>query len=192
MPHSPLTFAELKRAIIESCTPDLLEKKYREQLSPNDPRETGHCAVASEAFYHIAGGKKAGFIPVVCGYAENDRGDMKFKGEIVPALAKGWKKQTHWWIRGPQGAERGAGKIFDVTSGQYDAPYPYENGHNTGFMQPQKKPSKRAQIVIDRVVEKLSVARLEAYKQANLKAYAQAVECLPTHKSHRAARSLRT
>ena len=65
MPPSPLTFAELKRAIIESCTPDLLEKKYREQLAPDDPRETGHCAVASEALYHIAGGKKAGFIPVV-------------------------------------------------------------------------------------------------------------------------------
>lgn len=191
MPRSQLTFAELKRAIIESCTPDLLEKKYREQLSPDDPRETGHCAVASEAFYHIAGGKQAGFIPVVCGYAEDDKGNMKFKDEIVPALAKGWKKQTHWWIRGPEGDTRGAGKIFDVTSGQYDAPYPYHNGHNTGFMQPQQKPPKRAQIVIDRVTEKIGAARLAAYQQANIKAYAQAGECLPTHKSHRAARSLR-
>jgi hypothetical protein len=192
MPSSPLTFAELKRAIIESCTPDLLEKKYREQLSPSDPRETGHCAVASEAFYHLAGGKKAGFIPVVCGYAEDNKGNMKFKADIQPALQAGWKKQTHWWIRGPEGAARGGGKIFDITSGQYDAPYPYQNGHNTGFMQPQQKPSKRAQIVIDRVAEKIGAARLEAYKQANLKAYAQAGECLPTHKSHRAARSPRT
>ena len=192
MPHSPLTFAALKRAIIESCTPDLLEKKYRAALSPDDPRETGHCAVASEAFYHIAGGKKAGFIPVVCGYAENDRGDMKFKDEIHPALREGYAKCTHWWIRGPQGAERGAGKIFDVTAGQYDGPFPYHNGHNTGFMQQKQKPSKRAQIVIDRVIEKLGSARLEAYKQANLKAYAQAAEYHPTHKSRPVARSLRT
>lgn len=191
MPPKPLTFAELKRAIIESCTPDLLEKKYREQLSPDDLRETGHCAVASEAFYHIAGGKQAGFIPVVCGYAEDAKGNMKFKADMQAALQQGWKKQTHWWIRGPEGATRGAGKIFDVTAGQYDAPYPYHNGHNTGFMQPQQKPSKRAQIVIDRVVQKLGAARLEAYKQANIRSYAQAGECLPTGKSHRAARSPR-
>ena len=67
-----LTFSDIKRAIIDSLTPDLLEKKYAAQLSPDDPKETGHCAVASEAFYHLAGGKQAGFIPVVCGYAAND------------------------------------------------------------------------------------------------------------------------
>jgi hypothetical protein len=190
MPQPLLTFAELKRAIIQSCTPDLLEKKYRDTLSPNDPPETGHCAVASEAFYHIAGGKQAGFVPVVCGYAENDKGEMKFKADIHPALQKGWKKCTHWWIRGPLNGERGKGKIFDVTAGQYNAPYPYHNGQNTGFMQPQQKPSKRAQIVIDRVTEKLGVSRLEAYKQANIRAYAPAVECLPTGKSRPAVRSL--
>lgn len=58
------TYNEIQRAIIGSLTPDLLEKKYRTQLSPDDPPETGHCAVASEVFYHIAGGREAGFMPV--------------------------------------------------------------------------------------------------------------------------------
>ncbi|MBI1214754.1 MAG: hypothetical protein GC185_02920 [Alphaproteobacteria bacterium] len=169
-----LTFRDIKRAIIASLSPELLEKKYRELLSSDDPPETGHCAVASEAFYHIAGGKQAGFMPVVCGYAANDAGEMVFKGEVAPALQKGWRKETHWWIKGPKDGKRGAGAIFDVTAGQYPEAYPYEKGHNTGFMQPQQKPSKRAQIIIDRVTEKLGAQNLAAYRRANIAAFAAA------------------
>jgi hypothetical protein len=166
------TFDEIKRAIIASLSPDLLEKQYRDQLSPGDPIETGHCAVASEAFYHIAGGRKAGFMPVVCGYAADGRGHMKFGAEKIDALKNDrWHKETHWWVRGPKDGARGAGGIFDVTVRQYPEPFPYENGHNTGFMQPQQKPSKRAQTVIDRVTEKLGAAGLARYKQANIAAF---------------------
>jgi hypothetical protein len=166
------TFDEIKRAIIASLSPDLLEKQYREQLSPDDPVETGHCAVASEAFYHIAGGRKAGFMPVVCGYAADGLGQMKFGAEKIEALTNSrWHKETHWWVRGPKNGQRGAGAIFDVTARQYPEPFPYQNGHNTGFMQPQQKPSKRAQVVIDRVIEKLGAAALERYKAANIAAF---------------------
>ncbi|MDE1151952.1 MAG: hypothetical protein PW788_05375 [Micavibrio sp.] len=170
----PLTFGALKQAIIDSLSPDLLEKKYAEQLTPDDPPETGHCAVASEAFYHLAGGKRAGFMPVVCGYAADGAGNMAFGADKLAALASGWRRETHWWIRGAKNGQRGAGEIFDVTSGQYPAAYPYHNGHNTGFMQPQQKPSRRAQVIIDRVTEVLGAARLAQYRDANIRAFKRA------------------
>jgi hypothetical protein len=169
-----LTFGEIKRAIIDSLSPDLLEKQYRLQLGPGDPPETGHCAVASEAFYHIAGGRQAGFMPVVCGYAADGQGNMKFGADKQAALADGWQKETHWWVRGPAAGRRGAGGIFDVTARQYPAPFPYAHGHNTGFMQPQQKPSRRAQVVIDRVTEKLGAAALAEYRRENRRAFAAA------------------
>jgi hypothetical protein len=170
--HKTLTFDEIKRAIIASLSPDLLEKQYRDKLSPDDPPETGHCAVASEAFYYIAGGRQAGFMPVVCGYAANDKGRMKFGAEKAEApKTPGWEKETHWWVKGPRDGRRGAGTIFDVTARQYPEPFPYGNGHNTGFMQPQQKPSKRAQCVIDRVTEKLGAQALKNYREANISAF---------------------
>lgn len=165
----PLSFGDIRRAIIDSLTPDLLEKQYREQLTPADPPETGHCAVATEAFYYIAGGRAAGFMPVVCGYAADGKGNMKFGAEKLEALkTAGWHKETHWWVRGPKDGKRGGGQVFDVTAGQYPEAYPYQQGHNTGFMQPQQKPSKRAQIVIDRVTEKLGAAALQCYARGNI------------------------
>lgn len=67
-----------QKAIIDSLSYDLLEPKYRATLAPDDPPETGHCAVASEAFYHMAGGREAGYMPVVCGYAVLPSGEMVF------------------------------------------------------------------------------------------------------------------
>jgi len=175
-------FAEIKRAIIAALTPDLLTPQYRAGLKNDDPVETGHCAVASEAFYHLAGGKAAGFMPVVCGYTVTPDGKMHFGADRAKAEREApdnfvretqydFVRETHWWIRGPKDGKRGTGAVFDVTVAQYDFPFPYENGHNTGFMQPQQKPSKRAQIVIDRVVEKLGAQKLSAYRRANIAAY---------------------
>jgi hypothetical protein len=162
-------FGEIKRAIIASLSPELLEKQYRESLEPGAPPETGHCAVATEAYYHIAGGRAAGFMPVVCGYAANDRGQMRFGAEKDEALRAGWTRETHWWLRAPAGGRRGAGRVVDITVKQYPGPFPYENGHNTGFMQPQQKPSRRAQVVIDRVTEKLGAGALKAFRERNIR-----------------------
>jgi len=168
-------FAKIKQAIIDSLTPDLLEPKYRALLAPDDPVETGHCAVASEAFYHLAGGKQAGFMPVVCGYAVTASGDMDFTPEARAAAEKnGARRETHWWIKGPQQAKRGAGAVFDVTVAQYPQAFPYENGRNTGFMQPQQKPSCRAQVVMDRVVEKLGARAVSDYRRCNIAQFRQA------------------
>jgi hypothetical protein len=167
-------FADIKRAIIDALTPDLLSAQYRACLKDGDPKETGHCAVASEAFYHLAGGKAAGFMPVVCGYTVTPDGKMHYGPARATAereTPSDYVRETHWWIRGPKDGKRGAGAVFDVTAGQYDFAFPYENGHNTGFMQPQQKPSKRAQVVIDRVVQKLGAQKLAVYRRANIAAF---------------------
>lgn len=177
-------FADIKRAIIDALTPDLLSAQYRAGLKPGGPAETGHCAVASEAFYHIACGKAAGFMPVVCGYTVTPDGKMHYGADRAKAERTApfnFVRETHWWIRGPKDGKRGAGAVFDVTAGQYDFAFPYKNGHNTGFMQPQQKPSKRAQIVIDRVVQKLGSQKLHAYRRANIAAFQKSAGALSSH-----------
>lgn len=164
-----LTFRQIKQAIIDSLTPELLTPQYRAGLTPDAPPETGHCAVASEAFYHLAGGKAAGFIPVVCGYSTFGDDALIFDPAArARAEQKGAVRETHWWIRGPKNGQRGAGDVFDVTAGQYPFAFPYANGRPTGFMQPQQKPSRRAQVVMDRVVQKLGAANLAAYRRRQI------------------------
>ena len=188
----PLTFHDIASAIQASLTPDLLEKKYREQLTADDPPETGHCAIASEAFYHFAGGKEAGFVPAVVSYAADGKGHLKFGDEKEAAFKKGWRRDSHWWIRGPKNGARGEGKLFDVTAAQFRDAFPYEKGHNTGFMQPQQKPSKRAKILMARVEDMLGKEVLEEFRRNNISAYRAAARLNPpTHTSHRAARSPR-
>lgn len=161
-----LTFQKIKSAIIDSLSAELLTPQYRAGLTPDDPAETGHCAVASEAFYYLAGGKDAGFMPVVCGYSTQGDDVLVFDPAArARAEAKGAARETHWWIKGQKNGRRGAGNIFDVTAGQYPFAFPYENGRNTGFMQPQQKPSKRAQVVMDRVAQKLGAQNLADYRR---------------------------
>jgi hypothetical protein len=80
-------------------------------------------------------------LPYVCGYNEPW---CKFR-------------QTHWWLRAPKAGIRGKGKILDVTVGQYPKGFDYSLGRPVGFMQPLQLPSKRAQILIDRVNRTLSL-----------------------------------
>jgi len=187
----PLTFEDIRRAIIASLSPELLEKKYAATLTPDDPVETGHCAVASEAFYHLAGGKAAGFVPAVCSYALRPDGSMAFGAEKQSLLEKGARRETHWWVRGPRGASAGAGEIFDVTVRQYPDAFPYAEGHNTGFMQPQRKPSKRAQIVIDRVRKKLDDNALERYREACVESFQTLCARPPAPQQKRVSKSSR-
>ncbi|MDD9899888.1 MAG: hypothetical protein OXT65_02795 [Alphaproteobacteria bacterium] len=99
-------------------------------------------------------------------------------------MKKGWHKETHWWTRAPEAkGQRGKGVIHDVTVAQYPDPFPYAHGRNTGFMQPQQKPSKRAQVVIDRVVQKLGQKNLDAFKQGNVRRYMAAQKNKTVRKS---------
>lgn len=110
-------------------TDDLLTPKYR-ALERKTPTE-GHCYAASEALYHLMGGKEAGFVPCVASF---DEGGEKF---------------THWWIR--NGAD-----IYDPTASQFtevDKEPPYNLGKGAGFL--TKEPSRRAQEIISRVKKKM-------------------------------------
>lgn len=82
---------------------------------------TGHCYVASEAAYHMLGGKEAGYKPMF----------VKHEGE------------PHWFLEGPNGTR------LDITAGQFKTPVPYEKAVGKGFL--TAKPSARAQTVINRV-----------------------------------------
>lgn len=108
-------------------TPDLLNPKWR-KLATGHPL-SGHCYVGAEAAYHLLGGKKAG-----CrSYLLNHR--VWSKG-LNPG-------ETHWFVRMRQG------NVVDPTKGQFNEEIPYDKGIACGFL--TKQPSKRAQIVIDRL-----------------------------------------
>jgi hypothetical protein len=108
----------LIKQIQSVLTPDLLKPEWRIDWSPDNPLH-GHCYAASEALYHLLGGKRAGW--------------MATHGE------------GHWWLE-----NRSTGERLDPTAGQYqDREPPYDMGRRAGFL--TKKPSQRAQTIIDRV-----------------------------------------
>ena len=78
------------------------------------------CYHASEAAYHLLGGRAAGYVPVV--------------SRLTPNL-------THWWLRRPDGT------VLDITADQFDFDYPYYTGKGCGFM--TKHPSRPAQRIIE-------------------------------------------
>lgn len=83
----------------------------------------GWCYAASEAAYHLLGGKEAGYTPMVASYYID------------------LQRFTHWWLRRPDGT------VLDITEGQFPYPFKYSWGKGCGFL--TKKPSKRAQEIID-------------------------------------------
>jgi len=101
---------------------DLLSKKYRKLKTEKDDSSFGHCYIATEAAYHLIG-KKLGYRPMV----------MRVEGG----------KYTHWFLQNENG------NVMDPTIDQYLGKTPkYSNAKGCGFL--TKKPSKRAQILIDK------------------------------------------
>lgn len=83
----------------------------------------GHCYVASECLYHLSGGAEGPYKPMF----------VRHEGE------------PHWFLE-----NRTTGDVVDLTGEQFDSPVPYEKGIGKGFL--TKEPSRRAKIVIDRIV----------------------------------------
>ena len=81
----------------------------------------GHCYIASEAIYHLAGRKEAGMKPM----------NVRHEGE------------QHWFLLLPDDG------IIDVTAHQFKTSVPYHLARGRGFL--TKRPSKRAQELMDRV-----------------------------------------
>lgn len=90
---------------VSRCLTDELRKpEYRGH--PN--RLYGHCYVASEALFHLLGGKEAGCVAV----------RVRHEGT------------THWWIEYQ-------GVVLDITAAQFKTPVPYDKGTRTGFLTKQ-------------------------------------------------------
>lgn len=82
----------------------------------------GNCYVASEALYHLLGGKEAGWKPMM----------VKHEGD------------THWFLK------HTSGLIIDPTVSQFKESPPYEEARGCGFL--TKQPSKRAQNLMQKIV----------------------------------------
>lgn len=110
-------------AVQKSLSPDLLRGRWKVQSNPLE----GHCYVAAEALWHLLG--CTDWKPMCASYVDSEG------------------KATHWWL-----VHRQTGETADPTAEQYlpDKP-PYHLGKGSGFL--TLKPSKRAQVVINRVYE---------------------------------------
>ena len=87
----------------------------------------GHCYVASEALYHLLGGKGGGWTPQ---FVTHEGG-------------------PHWFLK------HSGGRVLDPTSDQFSTPVPYDQGRGKGFL--TALPSKRAQQVIERMLSEGAV-----------------------------------
>lgn len=116
---------DLIKKIQAVLTDDLLTPYWKDIIKKEDNHPTaGHCYAASEALYHLIDGQKSRYTPHV-GRTEDG---------------------THWWLQNKRN------KILDPTIEQFyykEKLPPYNNGRGTGFL--TKSPSKRAQIIINRV-----------------------------------------
>lgn len=115
---------ELIRQLQCHLTPDLLKPEFRDK-SPRNPLY-GHCYVASEALYHLLGGRAAGWRV----HRARDEAGV-----------------VHWWL------EDGEGNRLDPTAGQYVSlgrPPPYDKGKR-GTWLTGERPSRRAAELIRRV-----------------------------------------
>jgi hypothetical protein len=115
----PPEHSGLVESIHRALTDDLLKPEYR---SREDRHPTsGHCYAASEAAYHLLGGKDAGWTPM----------NIRHEGD------------SHWFLRDDQG------HTLDPTHEQFKTPVPYNEARGKGFL--TREPSRRAQTIIDRV-----------------------------------------
>ena len=117
---------DLIKKIQSILTNDLLVPYWRKHKQDDDHPLFWHCYAASEALFHLLGGKDSGYVPM---RASTPLG-------------------THWWIRDKNG------NYLDPTAEQFthkDFDLPYDKGIGAGFL--TKFPSKRSQEIINRVTQ---------------------------------------
>lgn len=84
-------------------------------------RRRGNCYVASEALYHLFGGRTAGWTPM----------NVRHEGE------------SHWFLR------HRSGIVVDPTSRQFKGKPEYGRARGRGFL--TRKPSKRARELMKKI-----------------------------------------
>jgi hypothetical protein len=113
-----------------ALTPDLLKPG---PWTSNPRPFAGHCYAASEALFHLCGGRESGLTPMV----------IRHEGA------------THWFLR-----TWGTKEIIDPTAEQFETPVPYSKARGCGFL--TARPSKRAQVIIDRVTDAIRAQEVTA------------------------------
>lgn len=114
---------------VQAVLTDDLRPEYASDPSRN--HYTGHCYAASEALYHLLGGKKVGLKPM----------NMRVDGV------------SHWFLRADNGM------IIDPTALQFDPPgLDYSPAKGRGFL--TRHPSKRATEIIRRVCANRAIAEI--------------------------------
>lgn len=111
---------DVAKRVSAVLTPDLLHRRFQGD-SERHP-VAGHCYAASEAVYHMMGGKEGGWTP------------MQVEHEGGP----------HWFLNHPQHGR------MDLTSAQFKSPVPYDKAKGKGFL--TKEPSARARFIMERVL----------------------------------------
>ena len=135
-PELPARIQRIYDAVRSNLTQDLLKPEYRGNANPFH----GHCYVATEALWHLLDGKKTGW------------------ERMHLATPQG----PHWFLQ-----HRKTGVILDPTAEQFPSRPDYEKARAKGFTvgPPDYNPdvpSKRAQVLIDRVKPSLRKAEDEA------------------------------
>ena len=125
----------------------------------------GYCAVASSAYFFLAGEAAADLDPA----AGADKVDWEAAGQAALAsglqpmqltLRQRWPhhgESRHWWIARPS-----EGVVVDLTIGPADRPdrdYPYERGRRRGFMQHgYRRPNRTRALVLIEAVKRARVS----------------------------------
>lgn len=121
--HDRALALAVQRALkVEDLTP-----AYREKHAAGCDAMTGHCFVATNAFWHATGGLAGKYTPR----------QVRVEGE------------SHWFLVDDQG------RVVDLTASQFSAPIPYAQGRRVGMRaRPggDVQPTERAQAVLDRMV----------------------------------------
>lgn len=117
----PLSNPKLKK-LVHAVQSSLSDDLRKPQYRGHENCLAGHCYVASEALYHLLGGAESGWVP------------QNIQHEGGP----------HWYLK-----HKVSGAILDPTSSQFKTKVPYEHGRGKGFL--TKQPSKRTQVVLDRI-----------------------------------------
>jgi ADP-ribose pyrophosphatase YjhB (NUDIX family) len=116
-----LSNPKLKK-LVHAVQTSLSDDLRKPQYRGHENCLAGHCYVASEALYHLLGGAESGWVP------------QNIQHEGGP----------HWYLK-----HKISGTILDPTASQFKTKVPYENGRGKGFL--TKQPSKRTQVVLDRI-----------------------------------------
>lgn len=120
--HDRALALAVQRALkVEDLTP-----AYRQQHAAGCDAMTGHCFVATNAFWHATGGLAGKYTPR----------QVRVEGE------------SHWFLVDDQG------RVVDLTASQFSTPVPYAQGRRVGMRaRPggDVRPTERAQAVLDRI-----------------------------------------